>query len=312
MKAYFLHEFGGVGNLQLTDTATPNPGPREVLVQVKAISINPVDVKSRAGKGMAGRLKEYMPLVLGWDISGTVTAVGDGVTEFRTGDEVFGMVNFPGHGRGYAEYVVSPVEHLAHKPAAVSHSEAAAATLAALTAWQFLKAANLKAGQRVLVHAAAGGVGHYAVQLAKHLGAYVIGTASAANRDFVLDLGADAHVDYHHERLEEAAPDIDFVFDAVGGDTAKRSLPVIKPGGALVSIPSPLPEAVTEAARHKGVNAYFSLVSSNGNDMKELAALLGKGILRSHVAATYPFADMAKAHLHVETGRTKGKVIVTL
>jgi len=250
--------------------------------------------------------------VLGWDISGTVTAVGEGVTEFRTGDEVFGMVNFPGHGRAYAEYVAAPAKHLAHKPATVSHNEAAAATLAALTAWQFLKAATIKPGQRVLVHAAAGGVGHYAVQLAKHLGAYVIGTASASNRDFVLGLGADAHVDYHNEQLEEAATGIDFVFDAVGGDTAERSLPVIRSGGALVSIPSPLPETVTEAARQKGVNAYFSLVTSNGDDMKELAVLLDKGILRSHVAATYPFADMAKAHQHVETGRTKGKVIVTL
>ena len=309
MKAIIVAQPGGVENLVHTQTDTPVIGDNEVLVQVKAISINPVDVKTRAGKGMHGRLKTFSPLILGWDISGVVTASNS--AQFKAGDEVFGMVNFPGHGKAYAEYVAAPAAHLALKPANISHEEAAAATLAPLTVLQTLvQFGQVKAGQRVLIHAAAGGVGHYAVQIAKHLGAYVIGTSSAANRDFVLSLGADEHIDYRSQQFEKVVSNIDFVLDAIGGDNIDRSLEVINPGGTLVSIPSGLSEQVTEKAKAKGIRGAFILVQSNGEDMKTLADLLSQGKLRSHVSQTFAFADMDKAHLQVESGRTVGKIVV--
>jgi len=309
MKAIIVEQPGGVENLIHTQIDTPVIGDNEVLVQVKAISINPVDVKTRAGKGMHGRLKTFSPLILGWDISGVVTA--SNAPQFKAGDEVFGMVNFPGHGKTYAEYVAAPAAHLALKPANISHEEAAAATLAPLTVWQTLvEFGQVKAGQRVLIHAAAGGVGHYAVQIAKHLGAYVIGTSSAANKDFVLSLGADEHIDYRSQQFEKVVSDIDFVLDAIGGDNIDRSLEVLKPGGTLVSIPSGLSEQVTEKAKAKGIRGVFILVQSNGEDMQHLADLLAQGKLRSHVSQTFAFAEMDKAHLQVESGRTVGKVVV--
>ena len=309
MKAIIVEQPGGVENLIHTQIDTPVIGDNEVLVQVKAISINPVDVKTRAGKGMHGRLKTFSPLILGWDISGVVTA--SNAPQFKAGDEVFGMVNFPGHGKTYAEYVAAPAAHLALKPANISHEEAAAATLAPLTVWQTLvEFGQVKAGQRVLIHAAAGGVGHYAVQIAKHLGAYVIGTSSAANKDFVLSLGADEHIDYRSQQFEKVVSDIDFVLDAIGGDNIDRSLEVLKPGGTLVSIPSGLSEQVTEKAKAKGIRGVFILVQSNGEDMQHLADLLAQGKLRSHVSQTFAFTEMDKAHLQVESGRTVGKVVV--
>ncbi|GAA4926485.1 NADP-dependent oxidoreductase [Mucilaginibacter defluvii] len=311
MKAFILNNPGDVSELQLQDIETPTIQPGEVLVKIKAISINPVDVKSRTGKGVYGRIKDQSPLILGWDISGTVTESQS--EKFKAGDEVFGMVNFPGHGKAYAEYVAAPAAQLALKPANISHPEAAAATLAALTAYQaMVHNAHVQSGQKVLVHAAAGGVGHFAVQLAKHLGAHVTGTSSARNKDFILNLGADAHIDYTTYDWANHPEEFDFVLDGVGGDTIDTSILVTKPGGTVISIPTGLNEAVTEKAKAKGVNGYFILVKSDGYDMQQVAALLEKGTLKAHVSETFPFAEMAEAHLQVESGRTVGKVIVTL
>jgi NADPH:quinone reductase-like Zn-dependent oxidoreductase len=313
MKAIIVKEFGGTDNLVQVEINTPIPGDQEVLIQTKAFSINPVDVKTRAGKGMSGRLKEFSPLILGWDISGVVVKVGKEVTAFKEGDEVFGMVNFPGHGKVYAEYVAAPASHLALKPANISHEEAAAAILAALTAWQALVThAQVQPGQKVLIQAAAGGVGHYTVQIAKHLGAYVVGTSSAANKDFVLGLGADAHIDYHQQQLDAYGADYDFVLEPIAGDSVDRSLEVVKKGGTLIYIPTALPESAKEKAAAKGINAYFFLVASDGPGMQIIAALLEKGIIRSHVSQTFPFHQVGDAHLAVETGKTKGKVVVTV
>jgi NADPH:quinone reductase-like Zn-dependent oxidoreductase len=313
MKAIVLKEFGGVENLEECELPKSQVSATEILVAVRAISINPVDVKTRAGKGLAGRMKEFVPLVLGWDISGVVVEVGTGVTDVKLGDEVFGMVNFPGHGQAYAEYVLAPASHLALKPKNISHEEAAAATLAALTAWQALNVhASIKLGDRVLIHAASGGVGHYAVQLAKHLGAYVIGTSSAVNKDFVLSLGADEHIDYQNQTLEGSVRDLDFVLDTIGGETTDHSLNVLKEGGAIISIPSGLTQAVLDKAKEKGIKGSFFLVQSSGEDMRSLADLLERKILRSVVAETFAFGEMGHAHLRVETGRTKGKVIVAI
>jgi len=313
MKAIITNGFGTPDVLRPAELPVPAIGDQEVLVQVKAISINPVDVKTRAGKGMSGRLKEYNPLILGWDISGVVQETGKAVTQFKAGDEVFGMVNFPGHGQAYAEYVAAPAAHLALKPANISHEETAAATLAALTALQgLIGKAAIQPGQRILIHAASGGVGHFAVQIAKQAGAYVIGTSSGANREFVLSLGADEHIDYQTRRFEEVVKDIDLVLDTLGGDIIDRSLEVVKPTGTVISIPSGLREAVVEKAKAKGVNGYFFLVESSGDDMRTLAGHLEKGILKAHVSKTFAFADMIKAHEQIESGRTVGKIVVTV
>lgn len=311
MKAIVVSSPGPVSQLQLEEVEKPVIQEGEVLIQVKAISINPVDVKSRAGKGVYGRLKDQNPLILGWDISGVVTASRS--EAFKPGDAVFGMVNFPGHGRAYAEYVAAPAAHLALKPDNISFEEAAAATLAALTAWQaMVHNAKVQAAQKVLVHAAAGGVGHFAVQLAKHLGAHVTGTSSARNKAFVLASGADAHIDYTTYDWASHPEEFDFVLDAIGGDTIEHSLLVTKKGGTVISIPTGLNETVTDKAKAKGVHGYFMLVQSNGADMQQLALLLEKGIVKAHVSHTYPFTEMANAHLQVESGRTVGKVVVTL
>ncbi|RRB01211.1 NADP-dependent oxidoreductase [Larkinella rosea] len=313
MKAITLNGSGGVEHLVLQDIPKPVIANHEVLIRTKAISINPVDVKTRVGKGVTGLLREFDPIILGWDVSGIVAEIGKDVTHFRVGDAVFGMVNFPGHGKAYAEYVAAPADQLALKPATISHEEAAAATLAALTAWQGLvHHANIQAGQRVLIHAAAGGVGHFAVQFAHQLGTYVIGTSSAENRDFVLSLGADEHVDYKARPFEAVVSGIDFVLDTLGGENIDRSLEVIKPGGTIISIPSGLNELVTEKAKAKGINGYTFRVKSSGDDMQTLANQLEKGQLKARVFKTFPFDQMAEAHVQVETGKTAGKVVVTI
>jgi len=313
MKAFILNQPGSVEELLYREIETPAPADNEVLIQVKAISINPVDVKTRAGKGVYGRIKNEDPLIIGWDIAGIVTAAGKDVIRFKTGDEVFGMVNFPGHGKAYAEYVTAPETQLALKPSNISFEEAAAATLTALTAWQaMVHNAAVKAGQKVLIHAAAGGVGHFAVQLAKHLGAHVTGTSSAKNKDFVLSLGADAHIDYHGYEWENHPGEFDFVLDAIGGDNIDKSILVTKKGGSIISIPTGLNEHVTEKAKAKGVKGYFILVQSNGEDMQQIASLLQHGTLKAHVSETFAFEEMGAAHLQVESGRTVGKVVVTL
>ena len=313
MKAIILTEAGGVENLSFRDIETPQPKEGEVLVKVHAISINPVDMKTRKGGALYASMKESGPVILGWDISGTVEAVGANVQAFKEGDEVFGMVNFPGHGRAYAEYVAAPAAHLAQKPAAISHEEAAAATLAALTAWQVLvQQAGLQRGQKVLIHAAAGGVGHFAVQMAKHLGATVCGTASAANKVFVENLGVDRFIDYTAEDFTKAVKDVDVVLDPIGGETTLRSLQVLKKGGTLVSIVGGAKEPVQQLAAEKGVTAKNYLVHSSGEDMAVIAKLLQEGTLKPFISHRYSFAELAAAHQQIETGKTRGKLVVNI
>jgi NADPH:quinone reductase-like Zn-dependent oxidoreductase len=310
MKAIVLAQPGGIEELKTVDIEKPVIAAGEVLVQVKAISINPVDVKSRAGKGFYGSISSANPVILGWDIAGVVVEANNAA--FKPGDEVFGMVNFPGHGKAYAEYVAVPASQLAIKPANISFEEAAAATLAALTAYQALVTnANITPGQRVLVHAAAGGVGHFAVQIAKQQGAHVTGTSSAANRDFVLGLGADGHIDYKNHNWQQNADSFDLILDGLGADSFALSINVAKPGGTIISILG-LNDANKEKAVAKGINAKAILVQSSGVDMKVLAGWLEKGMVKAQIAATFPFEKMGEAHLHVETGRTVGKVVVTV
>ncbi len=313
MQAIVLSDFGDTDNLLLTEIPQPVIADDEVLVQVKAVSVNPVDIKTRKGKALAGKLEKENPLILGWDIAGMVKETGSKVENFKPGDEVFGMVNFPGQGKAYAEYVAAPVSHLALKPANISFPEAAAGTLAALTAWQaMVRHANVKAGDRVLIHAASGGVGHFAVQIAKQLGAYVIGTSSAKNMDFVLSLGADEHVDYQSQAFESVIKPVDFVLDTIGGDYIDRSLETLKTDGTIVSIVSGMNEKVSEKAKSKGINGLNMLVQSSGDDMKWLADWFEKGLLKAHVSQTYSFGQMADAHQQLEAGHAVGKVVVTL
>lgn len=255
MRAVVQHAFGGPEVLQVQEVPRPVPLPTEVLVRVHAAGINPVDWKTRAGGGMAGVLGEP-PFTLGWDVSGVVEEIGFGVTALKPGDEVYGMPWFPRAAGGYAEYVTAPARQFARKPANISHEQAAAVPLAALTAWQALvDTAGIRPGLRVLIHAAAGGVGHFAVQFAKHLGAQVTGTASRPRHDWLTELGADELIDYTAVRFEESAKDIDVVIDLVGDahdNTSTRSLDVLRPGGLIVAIPAGVSPELLEAAQSRG------------------------------------------------------------
>ncbi len=306
MHAVRLHQYGAAENLMYEETQRPEPQAGEVLVRVRAAGVNPVDWKTRTGHGVAGPLES--PIILGWDIAGVVEEVGSGVDQFTAGDEVFGMVRFPEFGSAYADYVAAPASDLARKPTNSSFAEAAAAPLVALTAWQALfKTARLQAGQTLLVHAAAGGVGHIAVQLAKWKGAQVIGTASAQNADFLRSLGADQVIDYTHERFEDVAREVDVVLDTQGGATQKRSFATLKPGGALVSIAETPDEAL---AQRYGVRTARIRVRPSGEQMAEIAQLFESGNVRVEVARTFPLAEAAEAHRLSETGHTRGKILL--
>lgn len=313
MKAIVLENAGPANNLHLENIPKPAPSAGEVLVKVKASSVNPVDIKTRNGKSLFQKLKETnRQIILGWDISGIVESIGEGVTRFKPGDEVFGMINFPGHGKAYAEYVAAPVSQLAAKPSNITHEEAAAATLAALTAWQALTTqGKLQRGQKILIHAASGGVGHYAVQFAKYLGAYVIGTSSAANKDFVLSLGADEHIDYKTQKFEDVVNEPDLILDTIGsGDYITRSLEAVKPGGTVITLPSVSAALIDDKAKQKGVRGFFFMVEENLADQEKIAELLEKSIVKSHVSQTFALKDAALAHEQIETGRTKGKIVL--
>ncbi len=313
MKAIVLEKAGGVENLILKDVEQPKPKENEVLVEVKAISINPVDFKVRAVEEVLTMICDTScPVILGWDIAGKVATVGSGVSDFKVGDKVFGMVNFLGVGNAYAEYLSAPASHLAKMPENISYEEAAASTLAALTALQALES-RVKKGDRVLIHAGSGGVGHYAIQIAKHLGAHVTTTCSAKNRDFVMSLGADEHIDYRTQTFEEVASDMDFVLDAISGETLVKSLKVVKDGGKIISLPTPeFPKGLAEQAEARGIDAAFMMVASNGKDMNTLSEMLGSGTIKSHVSKTFPFAEMGNAHTELEKGRAVGKIVVTV
>lgn len=304
MRAVVLDAYGDPNVLTPRQLPVPQPSSGEVLVRVHAVSINPVDYKWRKN----GPFTDF-PVVLGWDVSGVVETLGPDVGEFQAGDEVFGMVRFPKEGRAYAEYVSVPVSDIAQKPATLNHTEAAAMTLAALTAHQAFEVIKLQAGQSILIHAAAGGVGHYAVQLAKARGARVIGTASAGSRDFVLGLGADEVLDYRARPFEEQVSNLDAVLDTVGGDTLPRSFAVLRRGGSLISIAG---APSVEQAGQSGVHAQRILVHPSSADLAYLAELAETNQLRSYVSRTFPLEQVADAHRAQETGRTVGKIVLTV
>jgi len=311
MKSIVLEEAGGVENLIFKDIEQPATVDGEVLVKVEAISINPVDVKIKyAEEGLNNLYGEERPVILGWDIAGTVIATGNAVSLFEVGDAVFGMVNFPGKGKAYAELVAAPESQLAKIPSNVSYKEAAATTLAALTALQAIQN-TVKAGDRVLVHAGSGGVGHFAIQIAKNMGAHVVATSSAKNRDFIMSLGADEHIDYQTQAFEKVASKIDFVLDTLGGEVLSKSLDVMVSGGSIVSITTfQFSKELLEKATLHEVKMSALMVHSNGEDMNTLKGMLAEGIIKPHLSKAFPFTEMAKAHAEVESGRTVGKIVI--
>ncbi|MER6346915.1 NADP-dependent oxidoreductase [Streptomyces sp. NPDC001595] len=307
MRAISQDVLGGPEVLREIETERPAPRPNEVLVRVRAAGVNPTDWKHRATGGFLGE----PPFVLGWDVSGVVETTGIGVAAFEPGDEVFGMLPYPfGHG-SHAEYVIAPARALVPKPAGIGHTEAGALPLVSLTAWQALvERAELRPGQRVLIHAAAGGVGHVAVQIAKALGAHVIGTASAGKHAFVKELGADEVIDYRETDFAEAVEDVDVVLDTIGGDTSLRSLRVLRPGGIVVSILPVGSDDFHREAERLGVRAVRMLVDADRAGMREIARLVEEGALRATIAGTFPLAEAAEAHRIGDTGRTTGKLVL--
>lgn len=312
MRAVVQREAGGPEVLRLAEIDRPDPGATEILVRVQAAGVNPHDCKTRA-RGYSSYNDDRPPFVLGFDVAGVVAAVGSGVTLFQPGDEVFGMPRFPRHAGGYAEYVTGPARHFAAKPESLDHLQAAALPLAGLTAWQALvDTARLRAGQRVLIHAAAGGVGHLAVQIAKARGAHVIGTARAAKHEFLARLGADELIDYTTDDFERRVHDVDVVLDTLGGDVAHRSTKVLRPGGTLVTIIPPDQGGTADLLRDTGHRMRWMLVEPDRTGLTELAALVEEGRLRVHVDAVFPLAEAEAAHRQVEGGRTTGKVVLAV
>ncbi|MGW1075034.1 NADP-dependent oxidoreductase [Streptomyces sp. NPDC002537] len=313
MRAVVQHVFGGPDVLRVEEVPRPVPLPTEILVRVHAAGINPVDWKTRSGGGMAGVLGEP-PFTLGWDVSGVVEETGFGVTTFKAGDEVYGMPWFPRAAGGYAEYVTAPARQFAHKPTSISHEQAAAVPLAALTAWQALvDTADVRPGRRVLIHAAAGGVGHFAVQFAKHLGAHVTGTASRPRHDWLTALGADELIDYTAVRFEDAVKDIDVVIDLVGDahdNTGIRSLDVLRPGGLIVAIPAGVSPELLQAARSRGLRTSAFLVEPDGPALTRIAGLIDAGEVSVEVEEVFPLERAAQAHTRGESDRTRGKLVL--
>lgn len=311
MRTITQRTFGGPEVLVLGSAPVPEPLPTEVRVRVSAAGVNPVDWKTRSGSGMAKVLGE-LPFTVGWDVAGTVDAVGPGVTRFAVGDRVFGMPWFPRQAAAYAEFVTAPSRHFAHRPAGLSEVAAAALPLAGLTAWQSLvDIAAVQPGQRVLVHAAAGGVGHLAVQIAKARGAHVIGTASSGKHDLLHDLGVDEAVDYRREAFERVVEPVDVVYDLIGGEVSLRSLDVLAPDGLMICLPSAAAADALAAARERGLRATGMLVEPDGDGLEDLARLVDQRNLRVVVAETFPLERASHAHRAGELGRTTGKLVLT-
>ncbi|MEV5145335.1 NADP-dependent oxidoreductase [Streptomyces sp. NPDC052727] len=311
MRAVSQEAAGPPEVLQIVEVPRPEPGPGEILVRVRAAGVNPADWKIRARGVFADG--SPLPFRLGSDVAGVVEAVGAGVTLFRPGDEVFGMPRFPHQAGAYAEYVVAPARHFAPSPRGLTPVEAGALPLAALTAWQALvDTADVQPGGRVLIHAAAGGVGHLAVQIAKARGAYVIGTASAGKHELVRSLGADEVIDYRVQDVAGTVRDVDVVVDALGGASFARSLRTLRPGGTLVGLLAPDDTSVAEAAEAAGVRAVFMLVEPDHAGLRGIASLVEAGRLRVLVERVFPLEEVAKAHAYGETGRTTGKIVLTV
>ena len=304
MKAVRIHSFGGADCLRFEEAPEPKPASDEVVVKIKTAAVNPVDTKIRAGS--FPRFVPGFPAILGRDMSGVVVEAGADVSDFEIGDEVFGMLDYE---RGtYAEYTVASARELALKPDGLGHEEAGAIGVAAMTAWQSLfEFGKLRRGQRVLVHGASGGVGHYAVQFAAWCGAKVSGTCSAADMEFVRGLGAEIAIDYKAGRFEEELKDMDLVVDLIAGETRERSWQVLRPGGILVStLPGPKPEGRTD------VSGREVLVHSDPAQLAKIGSLMEEGKVKAHIGGVFPLAETRAAHLFLENDHARGKIVLAV
>ena len=308
MQAWRIHEFGHEDVLHLDHVPIPVPAEGEVLIKVHAAGVNPVDWKIREGY-LKDFLPHQLPLILGWDVAGEIIRAGGGVTAFKPGDPVYSRPDISRDG-AYGEYIVVRASEIAFKPKRLSYVEAAAIPLAGITAWESLvTVAGITAGQRVLIHAAAGGVGSLAVQIAKHRGTWVSGTCSAANAELVESLGADDVINYQSEPFWEKAKAMDVVFDTIGGQTQEQSWQTLKPGGLLVSVIDPPSE---DKARSLGRRGAFVFIQPNAGYLKAMAELIDSGRLKPVVGQVFPFNE-AKAALRLsQSGHAVGKIVLSV
>ena len=308
MKAIEIYHYGGPEELKYEDAAIPAFNADDVLVRVYASGVNPVDTKVRKG-GYGSGGPSFFPRILGWDFSGVIEKTGSEVTDWKPGDEVFGRPDIPRNGT-YAEYVAVKAGEIAHKPVSIDHQAASGVALSGLTAWQGLfEHGQLQAGQRVLIHGAAGGVGTFAVQFAKWKGAYVIGTASGENVLFLEELGADEVINYEEADFSEELRDIDVVFDTLGGKVQELSLKVLKPGGILVGTVGIKDEA---AIKSKGLRSAAFMAQSRTADLEQIAALIDSGDVVPVISQILSLKDAAEAHRIIEKGHTRGKIVLTV
>lgn len=307
MRLVTQDEFGGPEVLRLVEADRPEPIPTEVLVRVHAAGINPVDWKSRAEEAYLGE----PPYTVGWDVSGVVEEIGVGASGVAVGDEVLGMPWFPREARAYADYVTAPSRQFVRKPAGMWHTEAAGLPLAGLTAWQALiDVADVQPGERVLIDAAAGGVGHLAVQIAKARGATVVGTATLGKHDFLREIGVDEPLDYRDDNADPG--ELDLVIGLAGVEGHRRWLDFIGPGGLLVGVIDGIPDDLRDAADERKVRTAELLVEPDRVGLLGLTALVDAGSLRVHVDKTFPLEQVADAHRLVEEGHVTGKVVLTM
>jgi len=308
MRAIRAHEFGEPDVLQLDDIPVPQPENDELLIKVHASSINPVDWKILKGSYQS-KFPVNLPLIPGWDVSGVVEKVGAGVQSFKPGDEVYSRPD-PTKNGAFADYIVVKANIVAIKPKSIDHTHAAAVPLAGLTAWQGLfQYGQLQKGQKVLIHAASGGVGTFGVQFAKWKGAYVIGTASGKNLDFVRQLGADEVIDYKTEKFEDKLSNIDLVLDTIGGDTQKRSLKILKNGGRLITTLKPEFE---NEARELNIHLQGYTAQSYPNDLREIAGLIDQQQIKPVISKVLPLEQAKAAEKLSQEGHTRGKIVLNV
>ncbi|MGH8529846.1 MAG: NAD(P)-dependent alcohol dehydrogenase [Nevskiales bacterium] len=320
MKAVFFEHYGPPEVLQYSERPRPEPRADQVLIEVHAVAVNPRDWLLREGRYQFRHLLGGFPIIPGSDVSGVIVATGKDVQGFRQGDEVFAMQSMLGRMGGYAEYVAVKEVCLARKPNNVTHAQAAAVPCAGLTSWQaLLKNGKMKQGDKVVVVGASGGVGHYAVQIARHFGAHVIGVCSTANVEFVKSLGAHEVIDYKKEKFNERLRDCDIVYDTIGRESLATCAKVLNPNGVYITtIPNgrTAVEWLTTSLRHRlsqrGQRASVIMCEAAGADLAEMAALMNHGKLRSQIDQTFPLKDAIEAHRKSRSFRTRGKLVLTV
>lgn len=313
MKAVCIREFGNVDVVKIEDKEMPTiQDENDVLVEVHAAGVNPIDWKVREGY-FPESSPNFFPFPMGWDFSGKIISLGKSVSKFKLGDEVYGLIRFFEPAGTFAEYVTAPSSQICLKPAHYNHIQAAATPLVALTAWQAFEMANLQKNQTVLIHAAAGGVGQFAVQLAKWKGAKVIAVGSSTSSKLLTSLGADTFIDYKKEKFEDKLQNVDVTLNLVGDkDTALRSLSVMNKGGKIFSFLGPHDAAIVVKAQEKGIETLSIMVSPNGQQLESITQLINDNVLRTTIEKFFPLTDVKAALNLVQTGHCHGKVVLKI